>query len=58
MKYEVQRMTTKDYDKYMGGSNEYHVEYLRIEAENREAAADKAEKEGYVVNRGFIKTLK
>ncbi len=58
MKYEVQRMTIMDYDRYMGGSNEYHVEYLRIEAESKEEAADKAEKEGYIVNRGYVKTLK
>lgn len=54
--YRVQRMTTEEYSKYMGGALYYEVENLYIEAESLTEAVQKAYKAGYVVN-GSAKTV-
>lgn len=56
MKYIVERMSNKDFAEYMMGGYNYNVEQVTVEAENAAEAAKKAEVNGYVVNKGFIKT--
>ena len=55
--YRLERMTTTDYNIYMGGGYNYEVEKLLIEAETVEEAIQKAEKPGMIVNKGYVKTL-
>ena len=56
-KYRVQRMTQASFDRYMSGYNSgYSIEELIIEANSPEEARQKAEKEGYQVNK-YVPTL-
>lgn len=55
--YRVERMTAKNYERYMNGDYYYHVEELNIEAETAEEAVKMAQAEGYVVNETYVKTL-
>lgn len=55
--YRVERMTIDNYNRYMSGSNFYDLEVLKIEAENKEEAIEKAKAEGYVVNKDYVKTI-
>ena len=55
--YRVERMTIANYDNYMSGSNNYHVELLNIEAENTKEAIELAKAEGYVVNENYVKEV-
>lgn len=55
--YRVERMTEDNYSIYMEGGYGYNMETLHIEAETAEEAAKKAEAVGYVVNKGYVKTL-
>ena len=52
--YKVQRMTEDSYHKFMGGSWDYEVETLYIDAHNAREAALKAQKPGYRVNENYI----
>lgn len=55
--YRVQRMTETSFHNYMGGGYNFSVENLDILAETAEEAIKLAEKEGYVVNKGYVRTL-
>lgn len=52
--YRVERMTNRDFDNYMSGSNCYNVEHLHIRANDREEAINKAQEKGYVVNENWV----
>lgn len=55
--YRIERMTTESYHEYMSGSNNYHTEILNIEAENAKEAIKKAEANGYIVNKRYVKSV-
>ena len=48
--WKVERMTEKDYHKMMGGSWNYQVETVYIDADTAHQAVLKAGKPGYRVN--------
>ena len=54
--YIVQRMTGLDYHRMMTGDMNYHVDNIKVEAETKEEAIEKAKKGGYIVNEGYVKT--
>ena len=54
MVYLVQRMTIDSYHEMMQGGYFYNLETLEIEAESKEEAVKKAQKDGYVVNDGYV----
>lgn len=54
--YVVQRMTETNYHIYMTGGYNYTVEKFKVMAENTEEAIGLAQKEGYVVNKDFVRT--
>jgi len=54
MLYFVERMSEAYYHEMMQGGYAYSVEHLEIEAESKEEAVEKARKEGYVVNEGYV----
>ena len=55
--YRVQRMSMDSYNAYMGGSYNYWVEELDIEANSPEEAVELAKAEGYVVNDRCVKSV-
>lgn len=55
--YRVERATERNYHSMMGGSMNYSIEKLDIEAETPEEAAKMAEAEGYVVNKKYVRTV-
>ena len=55
--YKVERMAENDYNNMMTGSLNYRVEKITVKAENKEEAIALAEKAGYIVNKGYVKTL-
>ena len=55
--YRVERATEANYHSMMSGSMNYSIEKLDIEAETPEEAVKLAQKNGYVVNKEYVKTL-
>ena len=55
--YRVERATENDYHDMMCGSLNYSIDKVDIEAESPEEAIKLAEKEGYVVNKSYVKTV-
>ena len=55
--YEVERMTDENYHMMMSGSNYYYSEIIKIKANNKEEANEKAKKNGYVVIDNWTKSL-
>lgn len=55
--YRVERATEENYHRMMGGSMNYSIEKLDIEAETPEEAAKMAEAKGYMVNKKYVKTV-
>lgn len=55
--YRVERMTATNYRRMMRGEYNYTVEKIDIVAESKTEAIAKAEKDGYVVNENYVKTL-
>ena len=55
--YRVERATEANYHSMMSGSMNYSIEKLDIEAETPEEAVRLAQKDGYVVNKEYVKTL-
>ena len=57
MRYVVQRMTIDNYYDMMGGHMGYICEKTTVEADTKEEAIEKARKDGYVVNEGYVRTV-
>lgn len=55
--YRVERATEANYHSMMSGSMNYSIEKLNIEAETPEEAVKLAQKDGYVVNKEYVKTV-
>lgn len=55
--YRVERMTATNFRRMMRGEYNYTVEKIDIVAENKAEAIAKAEKDGYVVNENYVKTV-
>lgn len=57
--YKIQMMTNDDYFSYMTGSNNYHIRYVTIEAENAKEAIAIAHKDflGMIINERYVKTV-
>lgn len=55
--YRVERATENDYHDMMCGSLNYSIDKVDVEAESPEEAIKLAEKEGYVVNKSYVKTV-
>lgn len=55
--YRVERATEANYHSMMSGSMNYSIEKLDIEAETPEEAVKLAQKDGYVVNKEYVKTV-
>jgi len=55
--YRVPRMTVDDYNSYMGGGNNYHVDVVEIFADSPEEAINKVDRAGYVIDKHNVKTV-
>ena len=55
--YKVERMTVADYDNYMCGGYNYHVDTFVVKADNKEDAVNKVKTDGYVVNKNYVKEV-
>lgn len=55
--YRVERMTVENFGRMMRGEYDYTVEKIDITAESKEDAVAKAKKDGYVVNKDYVKTV-